>query len=118
MISLINKIKNLALIPIIVGSLNSCKKEYNFDGETVKYNKSLADPLEVRTNDSVFVYSVSNLNDSINAVYTYPCSKKTGCKISEGKIYRKFGEGKEKINEYQKRFTNYSNKINLIENKQ
>ena len=91
-------------------------KKYNLDGEIVRYNKSFADPLIVKTEDSTFIYSSYHNKDSVDEVYVYPCSKE-GCKISEAHTYSKSEKDKEKINEYQKRYATYLNKINLIENK-
>ncbi|MBI2003954.1 hypothetical protein HYS72_00630 [Candidatus Pacearchaeota archaeon] len=109
--TLFNKITKLAIIPVLAGSLalEGCYKEYkeyNFDGEIIKYNRNLAEPLKVITDDSVFVYSSYRNKDSINAVYVYPRSN-----INRGVNYLKHGKNKEKFNEYQKKYTAYLNKI-------
>jgi len=118
MTNLISKILGIGVGLSLAGSviLFDGYKKYNLDGEIVRYHKSFADPLKVKTNDSIFIYSSYHNKDSIDDVYVYPCSIKEGCKINKAHIYSKSKGDKKEIERYQKKYTDYLNKINKIKN--
>ena len=113
----LKNLMNLVIIPILAWGLNGCSKEYNIDGEIVKYNKFMSEPLRVIKDDSLFVYRTAFNPKVVDALYIYD-NKGFGKKTFNTKIYNRYGKGAKRIiNEEQNRFTNYLNKINLIESK-
>jgi len=114
MTNLISKLLGIGLGLSLAGSviLFDGYKKYNLDGEIVKYNLSLADPLKVITNDSVFIYSSYHNKDSIDGVYVYSRPINGVCKANEAHAYSRSEGDKKEIKRYQKKYTNYLNKIN------
>ena len=114
MTNLISKLLGIGLGLSLAGSviLFDGYKKYNLDGEIVKYNLSLADPLKVITNDSVFIYSSYHNKDSIDGVYVYSRPINGVCKANEAHAYSRSEGDKKEIKRYQKKYTNYLNKLN------